>query len=417
MLLDPILSLILAFTLLGLLFYKRVSVGIILIIVPSFLALLTLDLRDALSLLYATINPFSENGLFAALIILSTFFIAWLSFLYEDSGEIRKLSNSLNSLIKRPNFLLTVSPAVMSFLPIAGGALLSAPLVSSLIKNSNVSLEKGSYINLWFRHILVPVYPLGQAVILTSALTGIPLLTVILLQVPIITTMIIVGYLFGLRGNVCMRSAEIEFGCNRNATMLFIKSFMPILLAITVAVTLNALLKGLIYQGVSLLIASLLGLVTLIVVSPQALRALRSSLSRYGIYDITLAVYGAFLFQNVMAKADVPAALKPLTLSDVGVLSLLALIPFIMSFLMGSIMGSVTISISMLTDVITFTPKVVMLLYTGANLGYLISPVHLCLVFTLRYFNVTIQGVYRYAIPSTIITYLIALLLFTLLPT
>lgn len=414
MLLDPIPSLILAFCLLGLLLYKRVSVGLVLIMVPLFLALLTLEPGNVLMVLYNTTNPLSQNGLFSLLIIISTFLIAWLSYLYEDSGEIRNLSNSLSRFIRRPGLLLAAYPAIMCLLPIAGGALLSAPLVNLLIKDSNLNPAKGSYVNIWFRHIPVFVYPLAQSVVIASALTGTPLFVVILFQTPVIMVMTAIGYLIGLRGNVYRVIGEPTV--NRTTVMIFVKSILPVMSAIVLAITLSIAWRDLIQQGLSLLIASTIGIIMLIVVSHVAYKTISKSLLRWSIYDVTLATYGAFLFQNVMIAANIPGILKPLASSSVSELPLLALAPFFLGFLMGSVVGSLTITTSILSGAMEFTPKAVMLLYTSSFLGYIISPLHLCLVFTLKYFNTTLYKFYRYAIPSIVVTYLAALLLYFILP-
>lgn len=414
MLLDPVLSLILAFCLLGFLLYKRISVGLVLLVVPLFLALLTLEPGGILMVLYNTVNPFSQSGLFALLIIVSTFLIAWLSYLYEDCGEIRKLGDSLNRLIKKTGLLLAVSPAVMSLLPIAGGALLSAPIVSFLIKDSNLKPAKGSYINLWFRHIPVLIYPLSQSVIIASALTGIPLFVVILFQVPAMMIMTVIGYFFGLRGNVYRRVGELTW--DHKITKLFVKSILPIVSAITLAITLSAIWSGLVQQGLSLFIASVAGIVMLIVVSHSTYKTISKSLLRWSVYDVTLATYGAFLFQNVMVAANVPHVLKPLAQGSASELPILVSMPFLLGFLMGSAIGSLTVSTSILTGAIEFTPKIVMLLYTSSFLGYVVSPLHLCLVFTLKYFNTTLYEFYRYAIPSAILTCLAMILLYLILP-
>lgn len=414
MLLDPLSSLILAFCLLGLLLYKRLSVGLALIITPLFLALLTLEPRDILMVLYNTINPLSQSGLFALLIIVSTFFIAWLSYLYEDSGEIKNLSGSLNKLIKRANLLLAVSPAVMSLLPIAGGALLSAPIVSLVIKGSNLSLAKGVYVNIWFRHIPILVYPLAQSLILASALTGIPLFMVIMFQVPVLMVMVVVGYLFGLRGNVYQKTEELTW--NHETLKTFARSVLPIVSAMTLAVILSALRRDLIQQGLSLLLASVTGITTLIVVSRSAYNTIGKPLSRWSVHDVTLATYGAFLFQNTMIAANVPKLFKSFASSITNELPLLALMPFLLGFLMGSVIGSLTISTSILAGIIEFTPKVAMLLYASSFLGYVISPLHLCLVFTLKYFNTTLYDFYKYALPSTIVTYLAIIIIYLILP-
>ncbi|MEM0317477.1 MAG: DUF401 family protein [Candidatus Nezhaarchaeales archaeon] len=412
--LDPILSLVLTFCLLGFLLYKKVSVGLVLVITPILLALLTLKPADALMVLYDVIDPYSQSGLFALLIMTSTFFIAWLSYLYDDCGEVRNLSDSLKRFTERTGLLLALSPAIMSLLPIAGGALLSAPIVSSLIKDSNLCPARGSYINLWFRHVPVLVYPLAQSIILASALTGMPLFIVILFQTPVVVVMTVVGYFLGLRGGTYRKVEELTW--NRGDVKIFVKSILPIASATALAITLSIMWKGLVQQGLSLLVASVTGIIVLVTISRTARKIIGKSLLRWGIYDVTLATYGAFLFQNVMTIAGIPSVLKSLALSSTSELPLLASMPFLLSFLMGSVIGSLTISTSMLAGTIEFTPKMVMLLYTSSFLGYVISPLHLCLVFTLKYFNTTLYEFYKYAIPSTMVTYLATLLFYFILP-
>ena len=59
---------------------------------------------------------------------------------------------------------LQLAPAVVGLLPIAGGALISAPLVDQIDPN----LEKGHKvsINVWFRHVLVFIYPIRKKILL-----------------------------------------------------------------------------------------------------------------------------------------------------------------------------------------------------------------------------------------------------------
>ncbi|MEM1872516.1 MAG: DUF401 family protein, partial [Candidatus Nezhaarchaeales archaeon] len=285
--LDPILSLVLTFCLLGFLLYKKVSVGLVLVITPILLALLTLKPADALMVLYDVIDPYSQSGLFALLIMTSTFFIAWLSYLYDDCGEVRNLSDSLKRFTERTGLLLALSPAIMSLLPIAGGALLSAPIVSSLIKDSNLCPARGSYINLWFRHVPVLVYPLAQSIILASALTGTPLFIVILFQTPVVVVMTVVGYFLGLRGGTYRKVEELTW--NRGDVKIFVKSILPIASATALAITLSIMWKGLVQQGLSLLVASVTGIIVLVTISRTARKIIGKSLLRWGIYDVTLA--------------------------------------------------------------------------------------------------------------------------------
>jgi len=51
----------------------------------------------------------------------------------------------------------------------------------------------------------------------------------------------------------------------------------------------------------------------------------------------------------------------------------------------------------------------------SAYLGYTVAPTHLCFTFTAEYFKTRITKVYRYVIPSFLVTYAATLLVYFLL--
>jgi hypothetical protein len=61
-------------------------------------------------------------------IVAATFGIMLLSQLYKFTGVIGRLSDSLDRIINNPKIVSSVLPAIVGLLPVAGGALMSAPL-------------------------------------------------------------------------------------------------------------------------------------------------------------------------------------------------------------------------------------------------------------------------------------------------
>jgi hypothetical protein len=177
--------------------YKRVNLGVTLNATAVLLALLALDWWNIPNIAYTTIDPATADGLLAISVILATFGIMWLSQLYKETGEITKLSESLSRLVRSPKIVLSTLPAIIGFLPVAGGALMSAPMVDIEAEKLKLKPERKAYVNLWFRHTIFPVYPLSQVLIMTAALTGTPLLSIILLQIPTVMVMVIIGFLVG----------------------------------------------------------------------------------------------------------------------------------------------------------------------------------------------------------------------------
>jgi len=303
---DPLTAVVISFCFLGVLLYRRVNLGITLNATAILLAMLSLDWWSIPNMAYSTVDPLRSDGLLAISVILATFGIMWLSQLYQETGEITRLSESLSQIVKNPKIVLSVLPAVIGFLPVAGGALMSAPIVDSEAEKLKLKPERKAYVNLWFRHTIFPVYPLSQVLIVTAALTGVALFSIILLQIPTVTVMVIVGFLVGFWKVPSVKSGE-KFGTAKvnvgSEFKRFLISFSPITATIIVAIFVDVLSYGLSRQGFDVLIATFAGLVVLAIISRLNFRALVKPLRGWGIYGVTLAVYGAFLLRNVIVAA------------------------------------------------------------------------------------------------------------------
>ena len=409
-LLNLAAALIISFSLLGLLIYKRVNLGITLNAAALVLALLSVELVNIPSIIYTTIaDPLTIA------VVLATFGVMWLSQLYKETKVINQLSESAGAIINNSKIVSSVLPAVVGFLPVAGGALMSAPLVDCETEKLGLKREKKAYVNVWFRHTIFPVYPLSQTLIITAALTGIALPLIILRQLPVVIVMIAVGYLIGFwrvtEVGKKERCREINSGLKR-----FLVSFSPILATIlavaVVDVTLNAAYPSLNIAklGFDIVIATLIGLIVLVLISRPTGRVLVKPLKGWDIYGITLAAFGAFLLRNVAVAAGISEMFKTFAGNgSINVLLLLTVVPALLGFVTGSPSGGVAISVPILAGILAFSPETVALLFISAYLGYLIVPSHLCLAFTVDYFKCSLSRVYRYILPSFLVTFIAAL--------
>ncbi|MEM4701304.1 MAG: DUF401 family protein [Candidatus Bathyarchaeia archaeon] len=416
-LLDPLTAIVAAFCLLGVLLYKRVNLGITLTATAVVLALLALDWCDIPTLAYTTVSPSTTDGLLALSVILATFGVTWLSQLYNETGETNKLSESLSKLVKNPKIVLGTLPAMIGLLPVAGGALMSAPIVDVEAEKLKLKPEKKAYVNLWFRHTILPVYPLSQVLITTAALTKTPLFSIVLLQIPTVAVMVIVGYLVSFWKTSALKELRIKEKVGKTSSGLkdFVLAFSPLLTTIVVAVCLNVSGYGFSQQGFDVLIATFVGLAVLAVISHSNLRTLIKPLQSLSIYGVTLAVYGAFLLRNVLKETGISELFQPLVSNgSLNVTVLLTVIPMLLGFLLGSPSGAIAIGASILAGVLTFTPKTSALLYMSTFLGYVIAPTHLCFTFTVDYFKSSLEKVYKYVIPSFLITFATALTVYFL---
>lgn len=410
---SPLVAVIVSFCFLGIMLYKRVNLGITLNATAILLALLAVSWQEIPTIVYET-----TVSLLTISVVFATFGIMWLSQLYKETGFINKLSESLSKIIKKPKIVLSVLPAVIGFLPVAGGALMSAPLVESEGEKLKLKTEKKAYVNLWFRHTIFPVYPLSQVLILTAALAGTTVPAIILRQIPVVMVMIIVGYVIGFLKAPNPKSEEdskTNDALSLNSHLrTFLISFSPILASIIAAVSLESLV-GFEFSklGFDVLIATSIGIIVLIVISKLSLQTFLKPLKSWGIYGVTLAAYGAFLLGSVMKAIGISKMFETLAASgSVDVTILLTVIPGVLGVLTASALGGVSISIPILGGILALSSKTASLIYMSSYLGYVIAPTHLCFAFTADYFKCPFGKAYKYLIPSFLITFATALLVY-----
>jgi len=191
--LDPLTAIIVSFCFLGVMIYKRVNLGITLNSTALLLALLSLDWQRIPITIYET-----SVDLATISVVFASFGIMLISQLYKETKIINDLSESLSRIIKNSKLLVSILPAIIGLLPVAGGALMSAPLVEAETEKLGLKAEKKSYVNVWFRHTIFPVYPISQVLILTARLTELTVTSIIIRQIPVVISMVVAGYLIGL---------------------------------------------------------------------------------------------------------------------------------------------------------------------------------------------------------------------------
>jgi integral membrane protein (TIGR00529 family) len=397
--------------------YKRVNLGITLNATAIILALLALDWIEIPNIIYASVNPSTLEGQLTTSVVLATFGVMWLSELYEKTGLISDLSESLSRIIRNPKIVLGILPAVVGLLPVAGGALMSAPIVDLEAEKLKMKAEKKAYVNMWFRHLIFPIYPLSPFLIITVALTGTTASSLILRQIPVVAAMLVVGYVAGFWNVQNLNGGGKNKVRNEARSSLkgLVRALSPILTTIVVAILLGLVSYDLSRRRVDVLAATFVGIVVLALISKTNLKVLANPLRTPLIYGTTFAAYGAFLLKNVINASGISEVFKPLVAGgSIDAVFLLTAIPAVLGFLVGSPSAAVAIGVSILGGVLTFSPKASALIYMSTYLGYLIAPTHLCFTFTADYFNSSLGKVYKYLMPSFLATFAAAVLVYFL---
>jgi len=411
---DPLIAIIAAISLLVVLLYRRVNLGIALTATALFLAALALDWPTIPSVIYETTVDLPTVS-----VVLATFGIMLLSQLYKETAIINTLSESIGRLINNPKIVLCVLPAVIGLLPVAGGALMSAPLVDTEAEKLGLKPDKKAYVNLWFRHTIFPVYPLSPPVITTALLTGVSIPLIILRQIPVVVVMVAIGYVIGFwKISKVKNGKETDLKPDKSSDFKnFMISFSPILTTIVIAIFLGLSGFDKPLLGFDVVLAILIGLAIMITISKIKFTVFTRPFKNWGIYGITLAAYGAFLLRNIMVRAGISAVFSSFVANgSVNIILFLTVAPAVLGLLTGSPQGGVAVSVSILSGMLSlpFSVRVAALVYISAYLGYTIAPTHLCFTFTADYFKCSLGKMYKYVLPSFLVTFPIALLVYFL---
>jgi len=109
------------------------------------------------------------------------------------------MTEASQSLLGNKKLSIISMPLVMGMLPSLGGAYLSAPMVDSATKNLNMAKEEKAFINYWYRHPWELILPLYPGVVLASAVSGVHLRELIILNLPAAMILFLAGFVLSMR--------------------------------------------------------------------------------------------------------------------------------------------------------------------------------------------------------------------------
>jgi len=338
-------------------------------------------------------------------LVSATFGIMLLSQLYKETELVRTMSQDLSRLLRNSKLVVSLLPAVIGLLPVAGGALMSAPLIETEADQLELKKDMKTYVNVWFRHTIFPVYPMSQVLILTAALTGISLASLIMRQVPVVILMVAVGYLIAFRKVSTIKNDMRKGSLGPNSKSL-LTAFSPILTMIFAVAVFR----------IDVSIAAFIGVAVLLLITRPSVNTLSMPFRNKAIYGVTLAAYGAMLLRNVTIASGASDFIGNMIASgNINEVVLLLTVPAALGFLVGSPSGGIAISVPMLAGTLNFAPNAAALLYIAAYLGYVGAPTHLCLVLTADYFKCPLGRLYKYLIPSLAISFVAAISVYFLI--
>lgn len=388
----------------------KVSVGIALVVE----GLLIVILMNPLLLPTVFLQALTSDRTIS--LVLASLSISLLVELYSLTRMINKLGDELLKYIRKPIPIIAIVPAVMGLLPIAGGALMSAPVVASIGTTIGLSTTLMAFLNVWFRHTIFLIYPMSQVLITAAALTGYSVIELATYQIPIMILMVLAG-LYVTRKNSKQASVPKDLITEKSSLKKLLTFLSPILSSIVIALIARQILNMLnYYSDYSVAIGGFFGVALIVYLSfteggeyvslSKFFIALRSD----RVMNMVLSSFGAMLIYYSMITTGVSKSIGSM-ISSVRFPAVVTevLLPGFMSLISGSPIVGVTSSVPLLAGLKKFSLGDASLIYLSAFLFYIASPVHLCLVFTAQYFRESLLKIYKYLIPAIILTFFVAI--------
>ncbi|HHX50805.1 MAG TPA: DUF401 family protein [Clostridia bacterium] len=332
-------------------------------------------------------------------LVAAVLLITLLSTVMYQTLLLEDLLSALIRLIKSIHLLLVIILPAMGLLAVPGGAIISAPFADKLGDKINMDSGSKSAINIFFRHTSAFVNPLAPALIMVADLTKIGFGPIIKFFTLPVFVSILLGLLIlikvwpdsdnGVHESETARHSEQS---RAHALKQFFISGSPIILAL-----------GLAGSGMSFILVLMMALLLSFYLDRKTHCILhRSNIKdlflnginwQLGLAVFTILLFGAFVQNNeaipllaeMIHKIDMPFVLILLTTSIIigfvaghPIVGSAILYPIFMPLVGHDIAGITYLS----------------LIFFGIMFGYIVSPIHLCLIVSNEFFGVGYKEVY-----------------------
>lgn len=406
-----ILTLIISMALTLFLVNKKVNIGYSLMIGAVLLAVL--NGKSFYYIFDTFMNTFLDGTTIslAATIALITI----LGHLMEKYLILDRMILSLEKMLRSAKATILIAPAIIGTLLVTGGALMSCPVVENLGVRLDISKDRRASINLIFRHAMYFFFPLSPTIILAAKIGDYALWDFIKLQFPIAVVMYILGYIFYLKNYSEPTLEKIEFSIYIKNIGSFLLYSSPLLVSIF----------GVLLLGFPFYLSLIAGVIVSIIINLFD----KSRDSKYDIKEnifltmykginpsMVIAIIGIMIFKNVVNDMhEIYIFLNGLLDRGIPLEVLILISCAIISFSVASTQPSIAILYPMILPLAPDYNTMLlyaMFIYTSAFMFYYISPLHMCQVLTLEYFEVKLKDLYRNYVYILPLTYLAMIIIY-----
>lgn len=382
-----------AFALIVLLLRLRWNLGLVMLFGAVFLGSLYLigPLRQA-RVIFASSTDVVTVNLVTGLVLIMV-----LENIIRKRGVLKRMMEAVVNVARDRRIAMAILPGVIGLLPSAGGAAFSAPMVQEAAADADMRPERKTFVNYWFRHIWEYISPLYPGIVLAAAVTQLPINQLLLSQLPLSIAVIVVGALLGFRGTSIQ---SIPGKRDWSETRALFVTLLPITLSIVLVVVFK----------LPLAIAMALIVIAMFLFFRYTVSALWTTLRESVSFNVVLMVSGIMVFKGMLGASGAIEAL-PLFFEQSGLPTEIVLfaLPFIVGLLTGLTVGFVGATFPIITAMMGGhpDPATVTFAFASGFAGVMLSPTHLCLLLTVKYFKADIAGTYRLMYVPVLLVFLV----------
>jgi integral membrane protein (TIGR00529 family) len=385
-----------AFALIVLLLRRRWNLGMVMLLAAAFLGALYRigPLGQARIALVAASDMVTINLVTGLVLIMA------LENIIRKRGVLKRMMEAVVNVAQDRRIAMAVLPGVIGLLPSAGGAAFSAPMVQEAAADTTMTPEHKAYINYWFRHIWEYCSPLYPGIVLAAAVTRLPLNSLLLSQLPLPLAVIGVGALLGFRG---LADTSVAGKRDRKELSALFLTLLPITASLVLVI------------GFKLPLAIAMAIIVIAMLlyyryTPAEIAAMfKESIS----LNVILMVLGIMVFKGMLDASGAIEAL-PIFFRESGLPPVVVLfaLPFLVGLLTGLTVAFVGATFPIITAMMGGHPDAATITFAFASgfAGVMLSPTHLCLVLTVRYFKADLAGTYRLLYLPILLVFVVGLL-------
>jgi len=300
----------------------------------------------------------------------------FLADLYRSTYIADSVVKSLEML--SPRVAAISIPAIIGLLPMPAGAYISATIINPLYTECRLTSQEKTFLNYWFRHIWVTIWPLYQSIILASAILNMSFDAIILHNWPIFIASIFSGII--VSRTIIYRINSNCIGC-RDRDFKGLVHLWPFMAIVIMSMVLK----------LSLPLTLAIIIMMLIAVYRPSMDMIKSSF-RYSLDPtIITLIIESMIFSRTIVETGLAhqLAVYLAPYADIAVF----MIPFIMVTATGFEFTFVTIAFPAILPLLT--DYRITLAFLGGYMGAMLSPAHACFVLTAKFFRSDLGSVYR----------------------